>query len=198
MRSIYKYLKNELILHINIWSFLSILVSLFIFVPILLIITNFNIESENWTHIKENLLTSYIFSTLYLILGVGIPVIVVSLRDFLNETILSKSDLTKITNIPIIGVIGNSDNANNLVVLNNPKSVISESFRSLRTNIQYLSSEIENKVVTITSSVGSEGKTFCTSNLALIMASAGYKTILIGADLRKPKTHEVFNIDNSI
>lgn len=72
MRSIYKYLKNELILHINIWSFLSILVSLFIFIPILLIITNFNIESENWTHIKENLLTSYICSTLYLILGVGI------------------------------------------------------------------------------------------------------------------------------
>ena len=135
---------------------------------------------------------------LALILGVGVPVIVVSLRDFLNETILSKSDLTKITNIPIIGVIGNSDKANNLVVLNNPKSVISESFRSLRTNIQYLSSEIENKVVTITSSVGSEGKTFCASNLALIMAAAGYKTILIGADLRKPKTHEVFNIDNSL
>ena len=133
-----------------------------------------------------------------LILGVGIPVIIISLRDFLNETILSKSELTKITNIPIIGVIGNSDKSNNLVVLDNPKSVISESFRSLRTNIQYLSSEIENKVVTITSSVGSEGKTFCTSNLALIMAAAGYKTILIGADLRKPKTHEVFNVDNSL
>ncbi|MDG1718868.1 MAG: polysaccharide biosynthesis tyrosine autokinase [Flavobacteriales bacterium] len=133
-----------------------------------------------------------------LILGVGIPVIIISLRDFLNETILSKSDLTKITNIPIIGVIGNSDKSNNLVVLDNPKSVISESFRSLRTNIQYLSSEIENKVITITSSVGSEGKTFCTSNLALIMATAGYKTILIGADLRKPKTHEVFNLDNSL
>ena len=72
MRSIYKYLKNELILRINIWSFLSILVSLIIFIPILLIITNFNIESENWIHIKENLLTSYICSTLYLILGVGI------------------------------------------------------------------------------------------------------------------------------
>ena len=114
------------------------------------------------------------------------------------KNIQEKSELTKITNIPIIGVIGNSDKSNNLVVLDNPKSVISESFRSLRTNIQYLSSEIENKVVTITSSVGSEGKTFCTSNLALIMAAAGYKTILIGADLRKPKTHEVFNVDNSL
>ena len=141
-------------------------------------------------------LTFYLIMAL--VLGIFIPVIIISLRDYLNEKILSKSDLTKITNIPIIGVIGNSDKSNDLVVLDNPKSVISESFRSLRTNIQYLSSEIENKVVTITSSVGSEGKTFCTSNLALIMAAAGYKTILIGADLRKPKTHEVFNVDNSL
>ena len=131
-----------------------------------------------------------------LITGLFIPVIVISLRDYLNETILSKSDLTNITNIPIIGVIGNSDRSNNLVVLDNPKSVISESFRSLRTNIQYLASDKKNKVITLTSSVGSEGKTFCSSNLALIMAAAGYKTILIGADLRKPKTHENFNIDN--
>jgi len=132
-----------------------------------------------------------------LIIGIGLPIIIISLRNFLNETILSKSDLSKITNIPIIGVIGNSDTANNLMVLDNPKSLISESFRSLRTNIQYLASDTKNKVITITSSVGSEGKTFCSSNLALIMATAGYKTILIGSDLRKPKIHEDFNINNS-
>ena len=131
-----------------------------------------------------------------LLLGIGIPIIVITLKDFFNETIRSKSDLIKHTNIPILGVIGNSDKANSLVVLDNPKSVISESFRSLRTNIQYLASDKKNKVITITSSVGSEGKTFCTSNLSLIMASAGYKTVLIGADLRKPKTHQDFNIKN--
>ena len=151
-------------------------------------------------NVKEELPVSPKSLTFYLIialvLGIFIPVIIISLRDYLNETILSKSDLTKVTNIPIIGVIGNSDRSNNLVVLDNPKSVISESFRSLRTNIQYLASDRKNKVITLTSSVGSEGKTFCSSNLALIMAAAGYKTILIGADLRKPKTHENFNIDN--
>ena len=153
-------------------------------------------------NIKEELPVSPKSLTFYLIMalvvGLSIPVIVISLKDYLNEKILSKSDLTKITNIPIIGVIGNSDKASNLVVLDNPKSVISESFRSLRTNIQYLASEKKNKVITITSSVGGEGKTFCSSNLALIMANAGYKTILIGADLRKPKIHEDFNINNSI
>jgi len=131
-----------------------------------------------------------------LLLGIGIPIIVITLKDFFNETIRSKSDLIKHTNIPILGVIGNSDKANSLVVIDNPKSVISESFRSLRTNIQYLASDKKNKVITITSSVGSEGKTFCSSNLSLIMASAGYKTVLIGADLRKPKTHQDFNIKN--
>ena len=133
-----------------------------------------------------------------LIIGVGIPVIIVSLRDFLNETIVSKADLNKITNIPIIAVIGNSEQANSLSVLDNPKSIIAESFRSLRTSIQYLASEKKNKIITITSSVGSEGKTFCSSNLSLIMANAGYKTMLIGADLRKPKINENFNLDNSL
>ena len=131
-----------------------------------------------------------------LLLGIGIPVTIISLKNFFNETIRSKSDLIKHTNIPILGVIGNSDKANSLVVLDNPKSVISESFRSLRTNIQYLASDKKNKVITVTSSVGSEGKTFCSSNLSLILASAGYKTVLIGADLRKPKTHHNFNIEN--
>ena len=132
------------------------------------------------------------------VFGIGIPIIIVSLRDFFNETIRSKSDLTKITNIPILGVIGNSDKGSNLVVLDNPKSIIAESFRSLRTNIQYLASEKTSKVITITSSVGSEGKTFCSSNLSLILSSAGYKTILIGADLRKPKTHEDFKLENQL
>ena len=72
MKSIYKYLKNELLFQINIWNFLSILASFLIFLPIFLIITNFNIEADNWLHIKENLLIGYVSSTLYLVIGVGI------------------------------------------------------------------------------------------------------------------------------
>ena len=72
MKSIYRYLKNELLFHINIWNFLSILASFLIFLPIFLIITNFNIEAVNWLHIKENLLIGYVSSTLYLVIGVGI------------------------------------------------------------------------------------------------------------------------------
>ena len=131
-----------------------------------------------------------------LIFGFIIPVITISIRDFFNENINNKSDLDKLTKIPVLGVIGNSEKGGNLIVSESPKSIISESFRSLRTNIQYLASEKSSKVITVTSSVGSEGKTFCSSNLALIFSSAGYKTVLIGADLRKPKTHEDFKLDN--
>ena len=131
-----------------------------------------------------------------LIFGFIIPVLTISIRDFFNENINSKSDLDKLTNIPVLGVIGNSEKGGNLIVSESPKSIISESFRSLRTNIQYLASEKSSKLITVTSSVGSEGKTFCSSNLALIFSSAGYKTVLIGFDLRKPKTHEDFKLDN--
>ena len=56
----------------NSWNFLSILISLIIFLPIFLILYNFNIESDNWVHIKENLLEKYIFSTFYIVVGVSI------------------------------------------------------------------------------------------------------------------------------
>ena len=72
MKIIYKYIKNELLFRFDIWNLLSILASLIIFLPIFFIITNFNIDSENWLHIKENLLINYICSTLYLVIGVGI------------------------------------------------------------------------------------------------------------------------------
>ena len=56
----------------NSWNFFSIIASLIIFIPIIIIITNFNAEAENWSHIKENLLFSYISSTLLLVIGVGL------------------------------------------------------------------------------------------------------------------------------
>ena len=132
-----------------------------------------------------------------LIFGIFIPITFISLRDFFSDTIRSKSDLLNSTNIPILGLIGHSDNATSLVVSNASKSIIAESFRALRTNIQYLAADKEKKVITVTSSIGGEGKTFTTMNLAAIIALSGHKTILIGGDLRKPKLHEDFKVDTS-
>ena len=61
-----------------------------------------------------------------------------------------------------------------------------------------MAAEKERKVITISSSIGAEGKTFCAINLASVFALAGHKTMLIGADLRKPKIHEDFGVDETI
>ena len=72
MNPFYNYFKNQFLFRFNSWDFLSIVTSLIIFIPIFIIITNFNAESENWSHIKENLLFDYISSTLFLVVGVGL------------------------------------------------------------------------------------------------------------------------------
>lgn len=141
---------------------------------------------------KKNII--YLISV---IIGLLTPIISIIIKDFFNDKIVNKSDIEKITLLPIIGRILHSDKGSNLVVLNNPKSAISEAFRSVRTNIQYLSSEKENKIITITSSISGEGKTYCSMNLASVFALSGTKTLLIGADMRKPKIFSDFKLQNN-
>ena len=72
MKKITKYFKDEFIFRMNSWNFISIIISLFIFMPIFMIIYNYNFQTDNWFHIKENLLFTYLSSTVYLVLGVSI------------------------------------------------------------------------------------------------------------------------------
>ena len=138
---------------------------------------------------------SYILA---LLLGILTPISIMAIRDFFNDTVKTKLDLQKHTSIPILGVLGHNDKANSLFVPKNPKSVIAESFRTIRTNLQYIASEKKQKVIAVTSTVGGEGKTFCSMNLASIFALSGNKTILIGGDLRKPKIKQDFEIKSDI
>jgi len=119
------------------------------------------------------------------------------LLEYLNETIAGKKDLEKCTKIPILAIVGHNKKGNDLVVANHPKSLISESFRSMRTNINYMVEGKEKFCVLITSSVSAEGKTFCSINLASAFAILGKKTIILGADLRKPKIFQKFDLENN-
>jgi capsular exopolysaccharide synthesis family protein len=133
-----------------------------------------------------------------LILGLGIPGSIILALDFLNTKIEDKKDIERNTRIPIIGTIGHNETQSEVAVYMDPKSGIAESFRSLRTNLQYILREKDQKVVMITSTVSGEGKTFAAVNLASIMAMANKKVLLVGLDLRKPSLHKIFDIENEI
>lgn len=81
-----------------------------------------------------------------------------------------------------------------LVTVKNPRDPVSEAYKTLRTNIQFSSFDEKIKVIMITSAGPGEGKTFTAANLAVVMAQAGNKTLLIDCDLRKPKIHKIFGL----
>ena len=120
------------------------------------------------------------------------------LLDLINNKIRSRIDLEKLTDIEIIGIIGRNHSAKSLLIHLNPKSFITEGFRALRSNLSYKNQEGKDKVYLLTSSVSGEGKTFIASNLAIVFANAGRKTLLLGADLRRPKLYKDFDSDNTV
>ncbi|GAA0746463.1 CpsD/CapB family tyrosine-protein kinase [Clostridium oceanicum] len=87
-------------------------------------------------------------------------------------------------------------NKANLITIKDPKSPISESYRTLRTNIQFSSFDKKIDTVFVTSATPGEGKSTTSSNLAAVMAQNGCKTILVDCDLRKPSVHKKFGISN--
>jgi len=138
---------------------------------------------------------------LALLLGLGIPFLIVFIKTLLDNSINTTDDIEKLTRIPIIGVIGKNTEDDNLTVFDKPKSAIAESFRGIRSSLQFIykKQKIEgSKIVMLTSSISGEGKTFCTMNLATVFAMSGKRTVIVGLDLRKPKLFDDFNIDNTI
>ncbi len=137
----------------------------------------------------------------YIIAGAGgllIPFIIIMLGEFLNMKISSKKELESITELPIIGHVFHNDGKNKLVITDSSNSPISESFRSIRTNLQFYSRGKEKQVILLTSSYSGEGKSFVAQNLASVFALFGKKTLLIGFDMRRPKIYQDLNLNNKI
>ena len=132
-------------------------------------------------------------------LSFGIPFLFILVKEALNTKILTVEELEKLFEIPVLGVIGRGNIDNYLAVFNKPKSSLAESFRALRSNIQFLfKKNTSSKTIVITSSVSGEGKTLTSINMATVFAMSDKKTVLIGLDLRKPKLHNDFNISNDL
>ncbi len=131
-----------------------------------------------------------------IILGIGIPLLIIVLMKMFDGKIRTQEDIENNTRIPIIGNIMHELTTVTLIVHENPKSVMAEAFRTFRTNLQYMLTENQGNVISVQSTHPGEGKTFVSVNLASILAMNDKKVLIIGVDLRKPKLHHVFDLSN--
>ncbi|MEJ7767497.1 MAG: polysaccharide biosynthesis tyrosine autokinase [Chitinophagaceae bacterium] len=122
-----------------------------------------------------------------LLLGLGIPIAILALKEYLNDKITSRQDVERLTQAPILGEIGHSEGKDTLVVTKNNRKFISEQFRVIRTNLQYVLNKIDKPVLLVTSSFSGEGKSFVSTNIGSVMALTGKKTVILEFDIRKPK-----------
>ncbi len=148
---------------------------------------------ENATLIKPKSSMNYMMA---MAAGGTIPLVLLLLIDFFNSKITDRKYLEANLKAPIVGNIGHNKEGSELPVNENPRSSLAESFRALRTNLQYILKDPDAKVIAVSSAVSGEGKTFTSVNLASILALAGKKTLLVSLDLRRPKVHKVFNLEN--
>jgi tyrosine-protein kinase Etk/Wzc len=145
--------------------------------------------------IKPKTVINYLLA---LFLGFLIPTIILVVKDLLNDKISSVYDIEHILDRSVFGIIYKNHKNYESVVVDSPKSAISESFRNLRSSI-FLKLKAEKiKVILVTSSQPGDGKSFISFNLAASIASVGYKTVIVDCDLRRPVLHKKFNDNNSI
>jgi capsular exopolysaccharide synthesis family protein len=138
------------------------------------------------TPISPNKKLNYLFA---IFLGLTVPFGFVWIKSVLNIKIESQDDLEHLTDRPVLGKILHNRYKTNNVMFEYPKSNIAESFRALRTNLDFYVRGGQKKVILITSCVENEGKSFIAVNLAMSYAQLGRRTILVDFDLRKPKTY---------
>lgn len=133
-----------------------------------------------------------------LIVGIAVPIACLYLMHLLKYKIENRSDVEKLTTVPILAELPKSDLQNSvkgmIVIHENKNNLMEEAFRSFRTNLLFML-EATQKVVLITSSQPSEGKSFVAGNLAVSMAYLGKKVIIVGLDIRKSGLNKVFGIN---
>jgi capsular exopolysaccharide synthesis family protein len=163
-----------------------------------------SIEIVETSRIPTSPIGSSLFSTVMLgaTVGGGLAFGAVLSFEYLNDTFRNADEVTQTLKLPVLGVISQfgkkSDSYSDRLISSLPAfSKTSEEYRTLRTNLLYTSDK-ENRVFVICSASPEEGKTVTAANLAVSLGLSGLNILLIDADLRRPKIHEAFNIDNFI
>ncbi len=132
-----------------------------------------------------------------IMLGLFLPLLFLMVKQVLNNKVTSVEDVEKITNFPIIGQIIHSTIEESNIVKYHPKSVVTEAFRRVRTRLDFLIGDKKSPIITITSTMPGEGKTFCALNLASVFALTDKKTVLVGFDMRKSGLNKILNLNDS-
>ncbi|WP_181214252.1 GumC family protein [Phocaeicola faecicola] len=132
-----------------------------------------------------------------LVIGIGLPIGLIFIRDLLKYKIENREDIQKITQAPIIGELPRCDVRTNgsIVIQENKNNMMEECFRSLRTNLLFML-EKGQQVILFSSTQPGEGKSFVAGNTAASLAFLGKKVLIMGMDIRKPGLNKVFRLSN--
>lgn len=131
-------------------------------------------------------------------LGLMFSIGIILLRYLLHDEVNTQDDLQQL--LPDLAILGsvpklkNAGQFSTLVVADNPKSRMAEAFRTIRANLNFMKQDA--RLYAVSSSISGEGKTFVCINLAAILAMTGKRVVLLDLDLRKPKVHHGFGVDN--
>ena len=129
-----------------------------------------------------------------LVFGIGIPVGIIYLIGLTKLKIEGRADVEKLISLPVIGDVPLADEkTGSIAVFENQNNLMSETFRNVRTNLQFML-ENDKNVILVTSTISGEGKSFISANLAISLSLLGKKVVIVGLDIRKPGLNKVFNI----
>ncbi len=123
--------------------------------------------------------------------------------EYLDDTVKNQEDISRLLELPTLGMVATIDRRvdpakGELITHHDPKSVVSEAYRGIRTNLSFGALGGDRRVVLVTSSNPGEGKSLTSSNLAVTLAQGGHRTVLVDADFRKPRIHKIFKMDNAM
>ncbi|KPJ49944.1 hypothetical protein AMJ40_04310, partial [candidate division TA06 bacterium DG_26] len=142
-----------------------------------------------------------------LLIGLGLGIGAAFLLEYVDTSIRSPTEVEKLVGLPVLGAIPKvktrakkdqvSKIASHLITHQVPKSPISETFRTIRTNLQFINPDSPLRTILVTSAMPAEGKTTVAANLAIVLAQLGAKTVLVDSDLRKPVIQKLFGVDSN-
>jgi polysaccharide biosynthesis transport protein len=150
----------------------------------------------NSAPIRPNVFTN---TLLGIAVGLMLAAATVFAIEYLDDTLKTSDQITQVLGLPVIGYIAEMEHYKDIpYVSENPRSPVSETFRTLRTNLEFSSVDNPLKTLLLVSAHPAEGKTTVAANLAVTMAQGGKKVLLIDADLRRPRVHQFFGLSNRV